>query len=152
MTTKPLFEHETCTRCGGTGNFSFNLMHGTRCYGCGGSGYKLTKRGAAAQKHLDDLRSRPLSEVRVGDLVWFDGFTFKCCSEVTRVEPDALNPCRIEIEATRAKTGERLLFTGFPNSPVKFGFTTEQQVEMREKALAFQATLTKSGTVRKTRV
>jgi len=48
MTTqKPLFEHTTCPRCGGSGNYSFNLMHGSRCYGCYGSGYKLTKRDKA---------------------------------------------------------------------------------------------------------
>ena len=26
----------TCSRCGGSGRYSFNLIHGTKCYGCGG--------------------------------------------------------------------------------------------------------------------
>lgn len=33
----------TCTRCNGTGRFSFNLMHGTKCYGCNGTGKQKTK-------------------------------------------------------------------------------------------------------------
>lgn len=31
----------TCTRCGGTGRYSFNPMDGDRCYGCGGAGAVL---------------------------------------------------------------------------------------------------------------
>lgn len=27
---------ETCARCGGTGEYSFNYRDGTRCYGCNG--------------------------------------------------------------------------------------------------------------------
>lgn len=34
---------QTCGRCGGSGNYSFNHVHGTRCYGCGGSGYTEPK-------------------------------------------------------------------------------------------------------------
>lgn len=36
----------TCGRCGGTGNYSYNQMDGTRCYGCGGSGKKLPTTAA----------------------------------------------------------------------------------------------------------
>jgi hypothetical protein len=28
----------TCTRCNGTGRYSFNLQHGTTCFGCKGTG------------------------------------------------------------------------------------------------------------------
>ncbi len=40
----------TCTRCNGTGRFSFNLMHGTKCYGCNGSGKQYTKPRAPTPK------------------------------------------------------------------------------------------------------
>lgn len=33
----------TCTRCNGTGRYSFNLQHGTKCYGCNGTGKQHTK-------------------------------------------------------------------------------------------------------------
>ena len=29
---------QTCSRCGGTGKFSFNLRDGSRCFGCAGKG------------------------------------------------------------------------------------------------------------------
>ena len=30
-----------CSRCGGSGNYSYNPMDGTRCFGCGGSGKQV---------------------------------------------------------------------------------------------------------------
>lgn len=143
--TKPLFEHITCPRCGGSGTYSFNLMHGSRCYGCGGTGNKLTKRGAAAQKYLDDMRKTPVSELKVGDLIWFEGWGFKCCSPVTSIEPDPLNTGLTLISGIRAKTGESIGFGTYPTVMVERGFSTEQKQAMREKALAYQATLTKAG-------
>jgi trimethylamine:corrinoid methyltransferase-like protein len=44
----------TCTRCGGAGNYSFNLKDGTVCYGCNGSGFQmrdLAKDARAAAKN-----------------------------------------------------------------------------------------------------
>lgn len=40
----------TCTRCNGTGRYSFNLMHGTKCYGCNGTGKQYTKPNAPSPK------------------------------------------------------------------------------------------------------
>lgn len=38
----------TCTRCGGTGHYSYNAIDGSRCYGCSGEG-KVIRPGAAAK-------------------------------------------------------------------------------------------------------
>lgn len=44
------FEHDgkmyvkmrgNCPRCGGSGNYSYNPLDGTQCYGCGGSGKRI---------------------------------------------------------------------------------------------------------------
>ena len=40
----------TCTRCNGTGRYSFNLQHGTKCYGCNGTGKQYTKPRAPSPK------------------------------------------------------------------------------------------------------
>lgn len=43
----------TCRRCGGGGNYSFNLRDGTMCYGCNGSGFQmvdLVKESARKQR------------------------------------------------------------------------------------------------------
>ncbi|MHD0644856.1 hypothetical protein ACYPKM_04465 [Pseudomonas aeruginosa] len=60
-----------CGRCGGGGNYSFNMVNGTTCFGCSGSGYtkaKLTDKLYAALEveiaagkldaYLEDLTRR----------------------------------------------------------------------------------------------
>lgn len=51
---------ETCHRCGGTGEYSFNPMHGTTCFGCsGGRGRWVTKADSdrrARNRELDAAR------------------------------------------------------------------------------------------------
>lgn len=144
--SKPLFEHATCGRCCGTGNYSYNSVHGTRCYGCGGSGYKLTKRGAAAQKFLDDLRMRPAGSVKVGDAVHMDFHFFAGFYTVEAIEPCALNRADgFYLVATRQKTGEKLRCGCWPDRLVRMGFTEAEKAEQRAQALAYQATLTKAG-------
>lgn len=85
---------ETCSRCGGSGSYSFNLRHGSMCYGCNGSGTvvvtpaqlkaraarqaKATKTNAereAATANRVALSSRlqPILEARWGDRVRAEG-------------------------------------------------------------------------------
>lgn len=40
----------TCTRCNGTGRYSFNLLHGTTCFGCRGTGKQFTRPKAPTPK------------------------------------------------------------------------------------------------------
>lgn len=42
------FPIRTCGRCGGSGKYSYNAMHGDRCYGCSGTGVVHTAKGAKA--------------------------------------------------------------------------------------------------------
>lgn len=144
MKSKPLFEHAVCSRCGGSGEYSFNQIHGTRCYGCGGSGYKLTKRGRAAQSYLDALRKKPVEDVKVGDLILFDMFFQRAFLRVERIEPDTLNGGgRLSLYATRK--GESWSFGSVPGWLVTLGFTADEKQAQRDLALAYQATLTKDG-------
>lgn len=39
-----------CSRCRGTGKYSFNLIHGTKCLGCNGTGAQRTKPRKPAPK------------------------------------------------------------------------------------------------------
>jgi hypothetical protein len=45
-------------------------MHGSRCYGCGGSKVVLTRRGKAASSYYQELLSRPVEEIEPGDYVY----------------------------------------------------------------------------------
>lgn len=48
MATTIAYELKTCGRCGGSGRFSFNAIHGDRCYGCSGSGKVFSAAGKKA--------------------------------------------------------------------------------------------------------
>jgi predicted nucleic acid-binding Zn-ribbon protein len=73
-TDKNGFPTKTCTRCGGSGQYSFNMIDGTRCYGCGGTGrkYASKKVGAAvnAMKAAISAIKHPMaSQLVVGDSI-----------------------------------------------------------------------------------
>lgn len=57
-----LLGHKTvCPRCGGSGSFSYNLMDGSRCYGCNGTGNVSTKiTPELIAKLQDDVESGKL--------------------------------------------------------------------------------------------
>ena len=62
-------ERKTCDRCGGSGSYSWNQKDGSRCYGCGGSGEKLTARGQAAMDFLVRSMETSLDDLKIGDKV-----------------------------------------------------------------------------------
>jgi hypothetical protein len=64
---RDVLETEVCGRCGGSGHYSYNQIDGTRCYGCGGSGRRYTKRGRAALDYWHWLCSVPASQLVDGD-------------------------------------------------------------------------------------
>lgn len=57
MTTTSKIINVTCTRCNGSGHFSFNLVRGTVCFGCDGVGTKQTTQAKinAAKKHKKNV-------------------------------------------------------------------------------------------------
>lgn len=59
VTTKP------CSRCGGSGHYSYHLTHGTVCFGCGGTGKQpCTPKGQKKIKPTADLR-----DCKPGDII-----------------------------------------------------------------------------------
>lgn len=163
MTKKFIFEEQTCGRCGGSGSYSYCSMYGSRCFGCGGKGVKLTKRGAAAQRFFTELASKPASEFKPGELIRMSNVTtggdtytafetvvsvapagdkFQAFSNGVRVGQDAL-----EIVTTR-KGCESSTFTS-PTTMYRRGLTGEEKQALVAKALAYQETLTKLGKPRK---
>ena len=51
---KKYIKLEICSRCGGNGNYSYNMMHGTMCYGCGGKGQNFPR---ITKKMIQDIKS-----------------------------------------------------------------------------------------------
>ncbi|MEU9752182.1 hypothetical protein AB0D90_03470 [Streptomyces althioticus] len=70
------FEFEDCTRCGGTGHFSFNMMEGTICRRCRGRKRTITRRGNTAytrwKEQIDARLSTPVVDLKPGDVVYSD--------------------------------------------------------------------------------
>ena len=163
MTTPPADCIETmeCSRCCGTGRYSYNQMHGSRCYGCGGSGKTRTRRGAEVFRFLEALRSKPAADFQPGDLMRYDMFTpggsARIFVRVTSVEPSQANVIvdgkpsetrSVTIEGEHAKLGKVRMTTG-ADKMVRQGFDAETKQAQLAQAIAYQATLTVKGKVSK---
>lgn len=153
--TKLLFEAQVCTRCSGSGSYSFNLRDGSMCYGCGGLGEQLTKRGKAAQAFLRNSLMRKVADLKGGEMIRHSGITnggdsyTYAAQVVVAPEMDPNGQTCISngvthrywvLRVTSKKFGDAVRYT-FPTAPVELIATKED----RERALAFQATLTKAG-------
>jgi len=149
-------ERETCGRCGGSGRYSYNQMDGDRCYGCGGKGIRLTKRGKAANAYLLALRSKPASELRVGDVVRGDNVSLDGrrimyrWERIISIDPDTSSPSD-QTPKLRIETDHCLHLGVAPDYPYRVRQTPEQERATLEQAIEYQATLTKSGAPRKSR-
>jgi hypothetical protein len=156
------FETKTCTRCGGSGHYSYCQMHGTTCFGCAGSGKMLTKRGKAAAAYLRALRTVKASEVKFGDCVLMPGvpgFSKTTYFRVERMWTD-IKSCsstvngvtkyhnHLNLEGTSPK-GEQQGLGTFAEVDVRLVPTKAEAAEQMAKALAYQDTLTVAGTPRK---
>lgn len=135
------FEIETCGRCGGSGKYSFNLMDGDRCYGCGGSGVRRTKRGKAAYEFWQQSLRRPNTEIAVGDFI-LSGKGI----ERTRWEPVISITFR---EPYLSFGTESMTYGTFPNLSQESVRSMDDLAELKRAALVYQETLTKAGKPRK---
>lgn len=158
--TKDGLELETCGRCGGCGKHSYCQMYGNTCFGCGGTGVKLTKRGKAARAYLETLRSKRADQILVGGEIKHDGVPGFSKGSWGKVEKITVGPSTSKyMEAGEWKTpeGDHYTFTTAAciHSGVKFDRimrvrqTKESLAATAKLAQEFQATLTKQGTPRK---
>lgn len=138
-----IFETQTCTRCGGCGHYSFNQFNGTTCFGCGGSGAMLTKRGRAAQDYYQSLRNIMPEAVTVGMHIkgWNGTYTV---AEIVGIDTILKSSKATHI---LFKSAGGKVYAENLSAPVQIAGADLEGI--REKALAYQATLTKAGTVRK---
>lgn len=153
------FETKTCSRCGGSGKFSFNLMHGTMCYGCNGSGVQFTKRGRAARQFFDESLTVPASELKVGMGIkessgWKNFALIQAIYHGTDKELGA----NFRTSYVMGPDGDRQMIiadTGrcmakfYPDCRVRVMHTDEEKAVKIKAALEYQATLNANGTVSK---
>jgi uncharacterized protein (DUF983 family) len=143
-TNKTGFEIAACGRCGGSGRYSFNLMHGDRCYGCGGSGKVYTKRGAQAKKYLAELRAVPVAALVPGALVWCDFYGLKpVWRTLEAIEADTLNPGqnRVTLRFKMTPDGKRPSLGTFTTASVTSLKDEAERLATLAQALAYQSSL-----------
>lgn len=159
--TPAKLETETCSRCGGGGQYSYCREHGTKCFKCGGSGRTYTKRGYAAHLYLESLRSKRLADVVVGDKFWMAG------SPVNRAQWVIVEEVSTTIQRSRTgdgpwqdieqirlsgrglKTKMPAGYQGGPESKLRIAQSAEGKASTLAAAVAYQGTLTKLGKPRK---
>ena len=156
MAFKFLFESKPCPRCGGSGSYSYCEMYGSVCFKCSGRGGVLTKRGAAAQAFLNDLRVKEAKDLKVGDLILEESY-FSGKSKFAKIisiedvpnyskSSKLVDGVWIEESHSAIKIeSEGMSQYVFPNSKIRVAFSAAEKAEQKAKALAYQASLGKNG-------
>lgn len=163
MVSKLGFEMMTCSRCGGSGNYSYCQMYGSRCFKCHGKGVCYTAKGFAAASYYAESLKVPASTFVVGDLIWVENFwkQMNYFAPIVSIEPGVqtgsslkdgvMVPYRHEmlaISTEHAKYGQCGMHV-YPESMIRKAWGAEFKAAKQAEALAYQATLTKAGKPRK---
>lgn len=156
------FESKTCERCGGSGHFSFNLKDGTVCYGCGGSGLKLTKRGLVAKRFFQDSLTILASDLLVGMRIKESTLSnkFKTIQKIHQGTDKELGK-EFNTPYLLGPNGDKhmvLIDTGtgmikfYPETKVRVYHTDKEKQDKFTAALEYQETLNVNGTVKKRKI
>jgi DnaJ-class molecular chaperone len=139
------FETETCSRCAGTGHHSYCPMWGTVCFKCRGTGKVYTKRGQAAVAYFKQIRSKPLKEFKVGELIWMEDRIFRKSRflTVTKSGPDELNAGYWYVSAGNEKDSAGYSASG--DVLAIQGFDAETKARLFQQALDYQNSLNKQA-------
>ena len=159
------FEMETCSRCHGSGQYSYCERYGTTCFKCHGNKTVLSKRGAAASAYLTKLCTKLASELVIGDRIASDRMTdggslYACIATVTAIESTNDSQSGTTKDGVTTWTTHKMIAVTSNNS--KYGDMTlvcsldspfrVYSIDNNEKialAVAYQNTLTKQGKPRK---
>lgn len=147
------FESETCSRCAGSGQYSYCQMYGTTCFKCRGKGRTYTKRAEVALAWAKEQRTVKAKDVQVGWMLYEDGmfsgkagwFPVESCemTENYSTTQDGVKHYYFDIVTSQMSHGN------FPDSDVQAIPSREFLKDVRARALEYQSRLTKAGTVRK---
>lgn len=150
----PAFEYETCSRCHGSGRFSFCERFRDVCFKCSGNGVALTKRGEAAQRYYSQLCTKMAKNLTVGEVVRAETISN---NGQQRIAYQATVTAILEKEPIVSVFGESSRALLVVHNHPKMGrgsilggedmefFTYSNKAENLVKAKEYQATLTKAG-------
>ena len=155
METEKLTEWERviCSRCGGSGQYSYCQSYGTTCFKCGGKKKVLTARAMAALAWLKGQRQTPVGQLVAGMKVRTTDLTLSG-QVVSRVQ--VLREIDYQSGTKYMKDGKWHSYIAlnfdkgsvmmFPESTVEVIPTDEsERVAQVRAAIEYQNTLTKAG-------
>lgn len=154
------FESKVCSRCGGSGHFSFNLKHGSMCYRCYGTGFKLKKHGLGLEafKFFYDSLTIPAIDLVVGMKIEELNFSqkFVVIKNIYYGTDKELGK-EFNTSYLLGPNGDKqivLIDTDnsmikfYPENKVKIFHTEEQEQEKLQIAREYQSSLYENGTKR----
>lgn len=156
MPTQPTdpFETETCTRCGGCGEYSFNMMYGSTCFRCNGKGWTLTARGSEARRMFLTFVSKSVSKFKVGE--WInEPVGMGAATAFFKIESIALSERKGMVDGVETETyvlalvrkDQRMTAHHYGHEVERFLPTTEYRDTMLAVAMEYQSKLGKNGKV-----
>jgi hypothetical protein len=149
------FETVTCSRCGGSGTYSWTRDWGSTCFKCGtkphvpGRGEHLSARGIAASRFVTETLSRPAGDLVAGDVFRYRDLNRSRFVRVTAVQAPR---CPLTMEPDTDRVTLRFdggSYTLACSSPLRVATTKERKNAVLDLALRYQALLTKAGAERK---
>jgi hypothetical protein len=149
------FETTTCSRCGGTGQYSYCRAYGTKCFKCHGGGLSFTKRGELAHTYYMKSLETPLNEIKVGDLVQVWDMTrnyFATVIQMAASDAYAKQGMPALCMTTNHEKNGKSGLTASPDDMVRVGHSREEKLVKIAIALEYQASLTKQGKPRKRKI
>ncbi len=135
------FEIEDCSRCGGSGHYSYCQRYGTRCFKCGGKRWTYTKRGQAARSYYEELCTINGLDLKIGDIVAYTDVTFGGDVYGNTATVNAIKNGDI--------LTDKVTFSNALSSKFRLILSGETKQQKLEQAVEYQRTLTKQGKLRK---
>jgi hypothetical protein len=155
QTTQPrTFESKPCTRCGGSGHYSYNALDGTMCYGCRGKGVQFTKRGAAAREFFLNSLVRRYDEVQAGWRIFDRGAGWRTVTSVEIGEFGGTyqnydTPEQVLIPNTHQINTQKVAFVGRADATMTAYADRAERDAKLAAAFAYEDSLTQQGKPRK---
>lgn len=139
------YDRVECSRCGGTGHYSYNPMDGTICFKCRGGKKVLSRPAAKSLKLVEEFKvgllSTPASAIEVGDAfkMFNSNRRYRKCIEIRPVETNGSKSLRdgemIPLLALVVMDGDTQLAMNLaPEDPVLKFPDPDQFTEMMEFA------------------
>lgn len=136
---KVTFDVEPCGRCGGSGRYSFNMTHGSVCYGCSGAGKVRTRAAKLAAAKLGEVKPKiAITDLIPGDQVMLSGRWWTIIERVeprsARVLPDGSTIPDVSVRMERR--GQTQTYSAPEGTKLRRPFTPAEYAEYLEYARA----------------